>query len=170
MAQGARFNADEIFEIAEQMERNGAKFYRRAAEYAAAAGARDLLLRLAEMEVEHERIFVAMREDISRKAPGWVARFFDVEGQHQAALYLRAIADGRVFDLRTDPAAALTGKEGLAEILRTAIGLEKDSIIFYLGVREAVPEYLGQDKIEAIIHEEMGHITVLTRELAGLAK
>ncbi len=27
-----RFNADEIFEIAEQIERNGAAFYRRAAE------------------------------------------------------------------------------------------------------------------------------------------
>lgn len=170
MAQGAHFNADEVFEIAEQMERNGAKFYRRAAEYAVSANTRNILLNLAEMEVEHERVFVAMREDVSRNAPDWVAKFFDVEGQHQAALYLRAIADGRVFDLRSDPTAALTGIEGPAEIFRTAIGLEKDSVIFYWGIREAVPEYLGRDKIDAIIREEIGHIAILTRELAGLAK
>ncbi len=170
MANAVGFNADEIFEIAEQMERNGARFYRRAAGCASAGEARGLLLRLAEMEVQHERTFAAMREDLRLEAPGWVARFFDVEGRRETALYLRAIADGRVFDLRTDPAAALTGKEGLAEILRTAIDLEKDSVIFYLGVQEAVPEHLGRDKIDAIIHEEMGHITILTRELVGLGK
>ena len=39
------FNADDIFEMAEQMERNGAKFYRTAAESSGAGSAKDLLLK-----------------------------------------------------------------------------------------------------------------------------
>ena len=64
------FDADEIFEMAEQIEHNGAKFYRKAAE-PIAGGNRDLLLRLAVMEDEHERTFAGMRGEMSdaEKAP-----------------------------------------------------------------------------------------------------
>ena len=44
----------------------------------------------------------------------------------------------------------------MKQILKGAIEAEKDSIVFYLGMKNAVPENLGQDKIEAIIQEEMG--------------
>ena len=50
----AKFSADEIFEVAQQLERHGERFYRQAA--ARAAGeARNLFLRLAAMENEHEK-------------------------------------------------------------------------------------------------------------------
>ena len=58
------FNADEIFEMAEQIERNGAKFYRKAAEPTAGEN-RDVLLRLAAMEDDHEKTFAAMRAELS---------------------------------------------------------------------------------------------------------
>ena len=38
------FSADDIFEMAEQMERNGAKFYRTAAENAADTSAKEFLI------------------------------------------------------------------------------------------------------------------------------
>ena len=40
---GISFNADEVFEMAEAMERNGAKFYRKAAENATDAEIKRLL-------------------------------------------------------------------------------------------------------------------------------
>ena len=43
----------------------------------------------------------------------------------------------------------------MEEVLQTAIGLEKDSIIFYVGIEELVPEKLGKDKVNDIIKEEM---------------
>lgn len=49
-----------------------------------------------------------------------------------------------------------------------AIGLEKDSIVFYLGMKEAVPQRSGRDKIEGIIKEEMRHMATLSRELETL--
>ena len=55
------FNADEVFEMAEQIERNGAKFYRRAAEGAGDPHERDLLNELADWEETHQRVFAAIR-------------------------------------------------------------------------------------------------------------
>jgi rubrerythrin len=81
---------------------------------------------------------------------------------------LRAWADGHVFDARSRPAEKLTGKEKVEDILRIAIGLEKDSIVFYLGMKDAVPERLGRSKIDPIIKEEMNHMSSLSRELETL--
>ena len=53
----------------------------------------------------------------------------------------------------------------MVEILKSAIEAEKDSIVFYLGMKEAVAEDLGKDRIDVIIKEEMGHIQVLSKEL-----
>ncbi len=161
-----RFNADEIFEIAEQIERNGAGFYRRAAESAEGPEIRPLLLQLANMEDSHERTFAGMRADLVRENPDWLPQFFDPSSGNEAALYLRAVAAGRVFDLQTDPASLVSKSEPLKSILTKAIGLEKDSVAFYAGLRTAVPEYLGREKLDHIIREEMGHITLLSAQFA----
>ncbi len=160
------FNADEILEMAEQIERNGARFYRRAAEGAVDARNRRLLLDLAAAEDEHEKAFASMRADLAgeKREPA----VFDPDGQ--AALYLRAMADGHVFDVRADPVELLTGKETVEDILGMAMGMEKDSIVFYLGMKEMVPEGLGKDRIDGIIHEEMGHLALLGKGLAALGQ
>jgi rubrerythrin len=156
-------NADEIFAIAEQIERNADKFYRQAAQMTDDSGLRQKLLDLAAMELRHEKVFAAMRSDLSsREREPTVS---DPWGD--AALYLRGIADGHVFDLKQDPVSWLTGKETRQDVLRAAIEREKDSIVFYLGIKEVVPQELGKDKIEAILKEEMGHIAVLSDELAS---
>ena len=157
------FNADEIFEMAEQIERNGARFYRRAAEGAVDPRNRQLLLDLAAMEEEHEKVFASMRSDLANEKPETAV--FDPDGQ--AALYLRAMADGHVFDVKTDPLQLFTGKETVEDILRVAMGMEKDSIVFYLGMKERIPERLGKDRIDGIIKEEMDHLALLSNELAA---
>ena len=91
-----RFNADEVFEIAEQIERNGAKFYRRAAELAPGEDARALLLGLAAMEDQHVSTFAAMHEELRKEKPDWLATPFDIDADDQAVLYLRAVAEGRI--------------------------------------------------------------------------
>ena len=158
------FNADEIFEMAEQIERNGARFYRRAAEGAVDLRNRRLLLDLAAREDEHEKTFSSMRANLADGERE--ATVFDPEGQ--AALYLRAMADGHVFDVKADPTEFFTGKETMEEILLTAMGMEKDSIAFYLGMKELVPQRLGKDRIDGIIKEEMDHIAILSKELTSL--
>lgn len=159
------FNADEVFEMAEQIERNGGKFYRKAAEKNNDASARALLSEIADQEDEHLAAFKEMRKELGRRENEPTT--FDPYGE--AALYLKAMADGRVFDLKEDPAAKLKGDESLAAIIQTAIGLEKDSIIFYLGLKETMPQKLGADRITAIINEEMKHIRWLSDKLGDNA-
>jgi len=158
------FNADEIFQMAEQTERNGREFYSRGAKRMGEPRTAQLLLGLAVMEGEHEKIFASMRAGLSEQERK--ATVFDPD--HQASAYLRAWADGHVFDVRSNPAQKLTGKEKVQDILQMAIGLEKDSVVFYVGMKDAVPERLGRSKIDGIIKEEMSHIASLSRELETL--
>ena len=58
------FNIDEIFQIAEQIERNGAQYYRIAADVLKQPDQKQLVLDLAAMEDEHERTFASMRAQL----------------------------------------------------------------------------------------------------------
>ncbi|OQX27628.1 MAG: rubrerythrin [Desulfobacteraceae bacterium IS3] len=152
------FNADDVFEMAEQLERNGAAFYKTAAEKISAPEAKKLLLKLAEMEVGHEKTFAALRAELSVQEK--TSTIFDPQGE--AALYLRALADTRVFfEKKIDSSS-------MKEILKAAIEAEKDSIVFYLGMKDAIPEKSGKNRMDTIIREEMGHIRLLGKELVAL--
>lgn len=159
------FNADEIFEMAEQIERNGAKFYRRMAENVSDISIRQLFLDLAAMEDEHEKTFASIRADLSDQERK--STIFDLEGE--TTLYLRALADLRVFDKEGKEdfilPEDLPDREKTRKILWVAIGLEKESIAFYLGMKELVPESLGKKKIDDIMKEEMGHIRLLSKRM-----
>ena len=158
------FIADEIFEMAEQIELNGAKYYRKAAAGASDLRVRQLLVGLAAMEDRHERVFTDLRKHLTEQQKQPIT--FDPEDQ--AGAYLRALADGSVFDVSADPSERLTGKETAEEIYRTAIGLEKDSIVFYVGVLDMVTQPLGKDRIDDILKEEMRHVSMLSNELRDL--
>ncbi len=152
------YNADEILEIAEHIERNGANFYRNAAEKIDDENKKKLLLNLAEMEDEHELIFKKMREELSDDDK-LMTRF---DPEDETAKYLKALADTRVFYERE------IDRSSLKEIFEYAISSEKESIVFYLGMKNVVPASLGKNKIDSIIKEEMNHIVVLTKELLSI--
>jgi rubrerythrin len=154
------FNADDIFEMAEQLERNGGKFYRTAAEGVSDAANKKLLLGLAEMEDQHVKTFQALRAELTEKEKE--STVFDPQGE--AALYLRALADTRVFFEKQIDVTSMQ------EILKSAIEAEKDAIVFYLGMKDTVPEGSGKDRLDNIIKEEMGHIQLLGRELVALGR
>ena len=161
---GINFNAFEIFEMAEQIERNGVKFYRKAAKNISDQNVCQMLLDLADMEVAHEKTFADMRKQLSEGTRELMA--FDPE--NEMALYLQAMANGHVFDLNKDLSQQLKGNETAEEILKLAVDTEKDSIVFYLGLKDFVPGKAGKDKVEAIIKEEMGHIVLLNRRLSAI--
>jgi len=158
------FNIDEILAVAVRIEQNGARFYTRAADTAATASARALFRGLAALEQVHEKTFAHMRAELTPEERQPTT--FDPD--HEAGAYLKALADGRVFDVNADPVCKLTGRETARDVLTMAIDLEKDSILFYLGMKDMVPERLGRGKIEDVIKEEMRHIAVLSGELANV--
>lgn len=152
------FNADDIFEMAVKIEQNGAVFYRDAAGQVEDKKNKDFLLELARMEDDHGVVFSNLKKELTAREK--MATTFDPTDEN--ILYLNAFADSKVFFKKEKP------DNNFRNILHCAIQTEKDSIVFYLGIKELVPEKYGRSKIDTIIKEEMGHIRLLAGKLAEL--
>jgi len=149
------FNAKDVFEMAKQIERNGVKFYQTAAAGVTGEAEKKLLLHLAKMEEKHEQTFADLEKELTDQETADTT--FDPDDE--TALYVKALADTKVFfDKEIDTTS-------MKEILKAAITAEKDSIVFYLGMRDLVPGKLGSKRIDDIIKEEMTHIRILSKEL-----
>ncbi|MFA5239899.1 MAG: ferritin family protein [Phycisphaerae bacterium] len=157
------FNADEIFEMAEKIEKDGAWFYRQAAKVAVDKEIKQMFLDLASMEDRHLATFQEMRKQLS--AGEKEESVFDPD--NEAAMYLQTMAKGHGWEGKKSLTESLTGKESIGEILNIAIEAENNSVVFYTGLKELVPSRAGRDKIEAIIKEELGHIAILTQKITG---
>lgn len=154
------FNANDILQMAEKIERNGAAFYKECAGNIADPAAVELLEKLAAMEDDHERTFANIRSELSAREKE--STTFDPDGD--AVLYLKALADTKVFFEKS------IDTSNMEDILKSAITAEKDSIVFYLGMKDLVPADLGTARVDAIIKEEMAHIKLLSNELVALKK
>ena len=105
-----------------------------------------------------------MREELSgrEKEP----TIFDPN--NEAVLYLQAMANSRGYEGRKSPDEELSGNETIREILEIALNSEKESVVFYSGLKRLVPPKAGKDKVEAIIVEELSHVTALLNKLKTL--
>ena len=158
------FNADEVFEMAVRIENNGAAFYRKAAGLQSDIKNQKFLEGLANMEDRHEKIFTDMRTTLTEKDKG--PKVFDP--YDEVSQYLAAMADTMGGEGSPSVADTLTGNESLEEILNIAVGLEKDSILFYLGIKDLIPAQSGKDRIDEIIKEERRHVIQLSNLLEKL--
>ena len=132
-------NADEIFEMAVRIEANGARFYRKAAGFQSDSSNRKMLEKQAVMEDHHQNVFAEMRKGLSEDDK--IKTVFDPH--NEASQYLAAMADAHGGEGSPAAADALTGKESLAEIIDIAVGLEKESILFYIGLKDMIPPKYG---------------------------
>jgi len=157
----AHFNADEVFEMAEQIERNGGAFYTKAAEAVDHAAVAKLFRELAVWEHRHEKFFADLRAELTEKERGGAV--LDPDDEMKA--YLHAAVHGRVFNMNADPAAAVASCDTPGKALQLAIDREKDAVVFYAGIRAAMTPALGKDRIDGILAEELRHITILSDHL-----
>ncbi len=157
---GITYHIDEIFEMAGQLEKNGAEFYQQAADSAKDPDVKNLLKGLAAMEVEHKNTFSKMRKELVETKD--IESFYDPQGE--AVLYLKALVDTRVFFERKIDVSSFE------EVLKEAIIAEKESIVFYFGMKVMLSDDSGKSKIKAIIEEEMSHVRILGKKLMALKK
>jgi len=158
------FNANEILEMAEEIETNGAKFYRQAAKSASDKRTKQMLLDMAAMEDGHLKTYHEIRKGLSQ----WEKEETIFDPDNQSVKYLQAMADARGYEGKITPSKELTGSETIKEILDIALNSEKESALFYLGLKDLVPERAGREKVENIILEELSHITTLLQQLKAL--
>lgn len=159
-------NADEILQIAEDIERNGKAFYASAAAVAKENKVKTLFLELAEWEARHQIIFKEMRMSIGRA----VADALLLDSNSEEGLYLKAVADGHIFTASKSPEILLRESNGKVSALLTfAIEREKDSVVFYTAISRSTRDEATRDTVDKIVGEEISHIRFLSAMFATLA-
>ena len=158
------FTSNEVLHIARKIEQNGVAFYQRAAELSIEPAHKKLLLDLAEMEAQHEALFLQMQMELTQNERAGSELDIDEE----IALFLDTLAGGHVFNTNRDPGDILTGEESMTEILSTAIGLEKESIVYHSALKEVVADDASRAKVQQVIEEEMQHVALLSCQREAL--
>ena len=153
-------NAIEVLDIAQQIERNGAMYYRKASQLFSDSDISNMFLDLAEWENRHEQVFKDISKDIVKQyhettAPVPEKKEFDP----------KLMACLAVFGTASDPLHKLKSIRKITDVLNKAIEKEKDSIAFYDGLKDFVTDIDDQNKVNAIIEEEMHHIKILNQAL-----
>jgi rubrerythrin len=156
-------NNFEVLDMAVNLERNGISFYSKAAQQAADPSLAKLLSGLVEMERAHERTFSELRAHLSPEQRQ--IELADKEGV--SAAYIDSLLHGQVvFDPGFDAQSWLEAHPTPAEMLRKAVGFEKDTVMFYMSIRELMlPVQASTAKIDTIIAEEKRHVVLLAGQL-----
>jgi rubrerythrin len=157
------FTADDIFEIAEEIEKNAVEFYREAAERSANKDTKKLLLEMATSEDEHLKTFRQMKKELRVEE-----EIAALDSDRRSAEYLQIMADARTWEGRINPTQELSGNETARQILDIALDAEKEMVVFYFGLKNLVSTKTGRNKVEDIIIEELEHISALLNKLKSL--
>jgi rubrerythrin len=151
------FSGKEVVEMAMRIEENGLEFYTRTANSSKSERLRELFLFLAEEEKKHIKLFEEIGGQLQDdKLSGVFDPYLE-----ETSMYLMALADSRVFTNPNEGSRLANEVHEEGEILKTAIDMEKDSILFYYELQRAIRD---QDKpvLGRLIDEEKNHLKKLT--------
>ncbi len=144
------YSADELVNFAVKIEEQGIAFYKAMAQKTKNQEVKALYLSLAIDEEQHRKRYQALLSKVQKgSAPG------EYPEEYQG--YLRALVENTVFPSSTKQKEALAND---GDVLDFAIDREKDSILFYLEMRDHLPK-ICSDIVETIINEERKHIVKL---------
>lgn len=150
---GNIFAASEIVELGIQIEKNGRDFYNTLAEESKNAKAKDIFAYLAKEEEKHITVFQGILGKVEKYEPPE-----SYPGEYFA--YMNALAGEYVFTKRDKGAAIARKIKNDSQAFDTAIGIEKESIIFYEGMKKIVPAY-DQEIVNELIVQEQNHLRIL---------
>lgn len=157
---GNIFAGSEIVELGIQIEINGRDFYNTLAGKSKNQKAADVFKYLTAEEEKHIKVFQDILSKTEKYEPSGL-------GADEYFAYMNALASEYVFT-RKDKGTeiAKTIKSDL-EAVNMGIGFEKDSIIFYEGMKKTVPQY-DIKIIDELIKQEQGHLRQLSDLKASL--
>ena len=159
------FNANEIFQIAIDIEGNGKHFYEKAMDLVDDPDVKELLAFLAQEEAEHFKRFTELKAQLPKTATE--DTIWDPENEMNR--YLQMMANMHVFRSDFDVEEELSRVKNSEDVLKLGIQFEKDSIIFFLTMQDATEgEKEGRELIGQLVNEEKKHLNKLSLELRKL--
>lgn len=158
------FNAAEVFQIAVEIKERCAAYYEKAQGAIEDPQIKRLFERLAQEETEHK----AKIESLKAKVPANAWKPTVSDPHQELDLYIQMMADQHVFSSVEDLDKRLAEVKSAKDALRLALQIEKDSVIFFLGMQEATCEGKDRDLLDLLIKEEQDHVRRLSLEARKL--
>ncbi|MBN1165213.1 MAG: ferritin family protein [Candidatus Krumholzibacteriota bacterium] len=155
------FNADEVFEMGMDVEKNGYAYYKKASEMADDPNIKKAFTYLGEEELKHFETFKELRDSLAPRET--TPTVIDTDGV--VNLYLDALVKSRLFLNEEEAEKLAAGVESEIEALKIALAFEKDTILFFQTMKSMTRENLGQDKIDQLIAEEQKHVIRISGEI-----
>ena len=150
---GNIFSANEVLEIAIQIEKNGQDFYKTLSNKTKNNNIKQIFEFLAGEEEKHIKTFTGILSKIDEYQPPE-----SYSGEFSS--YMKALASEHVFTKANQGTQIALATKSDNEAITLAMGFEKDSIIFYEGIKKIVPDY--QTKIiDELISQEQNHLRKL---------
>jgi len=152
-----KYSIREVIEQAVRTEKLGYDFYiAMSLRFSESKGLEELFGKLAAKEREHQKTFSDLLGVVADdKAVDW----------DEVSEYLRAIVESEFFLGRDKSLPALEHVNTVRDAVRFAIGFEKETLLYFYAVRDAVRE---KEIVDRIIAEERSHIIWLGKFEMGL--
>lgn len=150
---GNIFAGSEIVEIGIQIEKNGRDFYDTLGQKSNIPEAGKVFKYLAGEEEKHIHIF--------QKILGTLEGYVPPESYPgEYASYMQALASEYIFTQKNKGEEIAKAIKSDKEAIDMGIGFEKDSIIFYEGMKKSVPDF-DLKAVDELIVQEQGHLRQL---------
>jgi len=158
---GIELSIADVFRMAGQLEQDASAFYREASSLSTDPRCRQLLAQLATMEDDHVHVFGGIKHHLAGRlrtgrdeSPGEACPC-SVDSLGMLAASAAGTLGRRFAGLPTNQ-----------DVLRKALDFERESIVFFLGLRSMLGRPADKKQVDAILLEELGHVVKLTSQLA----
>lgn len=154
-----KFSVREVIEQAVQTEKLGYRFYTDMAErFREDEGLNKLFTKLALKEQMHEKTFSDLTTILQPEG---------LVNWDEASQYLRAIVESEFFLGKNKSLSSMEQIKTVKDAVDFAIGFEKETLLYFYGIRDAVKE---KEVVDEIINEERSHVMWLNKFRQGFAK
>lgn len=153
---GNIFAGSEVVQLGIEIEKNGQDFYNTLSAQTKNDKAKSLFEFLAKEEAKHIQLFKKILEKTNKYEPAGL----DADEYYA---YMNALASEHVFTQKDKGRELAKSIKSDKEAVQMGIGLEEDSIVFYIGLKKVVPQY-DQTVVGELITQEESHL----RQLIGL--
>ena len=151
---GNIFAGSEIVEIGIQIEKNGRDFYDAVVGKSKNQKAKEIFKYLATQEEQHIAVFKKILDSVNKYEPAE-----SYPGEYFA--YMNSLASEHIFTQKDKGNQIAKNVNSDREAVELGIGFEKDSIVFYEGMKRVVPEY-DNKVIDELIKQEQDHLKQLS--------
>ncbi len=149
-----KYSAKEIIDMAVELEKTGSYFYSKCSEkFEKDSELKGLFHFLADEELEHQKIFTSMLNDLKDSAGNFTDEYYE---------YLSALISGRIFRNIEAVAEFINEIEDVIDAFHAAIQAEKDSVLFYSEIKSMYEANAGaQIILDKLINAERSHLVKL---------